>query len=56
MNRTGVLDRCDVCSGLVCCMMEEGRGCVIAPTPLFKREGGWWEVLHTGVPSSDFYI
>ena len=39
MNRTGVLDCCDVCSGLVCCMMEEGRGCGIAPAPLLKREG-----------------
>ena len=41
MNRTGVLDCCDVhvCSGLVCCMMEEGRGCGIAPAHLLKREG-----------------
>ena len=39
MNRTGVLDCCDVCSGLVCCMMEEGRGCGIAPAPFIKREG-----------------
>ena len=34
MNRTGVLDRCDVCSGLVCCMMEEGRG-VALPLHLY---------------------
>ena len=31
MNRTGVLDCCDVCSGLVCCMMEEGRGVALPP-------------------------
>ena len=39
MNRTVVLDRCDVCSGLVCCMMEEGRGCGIALTPLSRGRG-----------------
>ena len=55
MNRTGVLDCCDVFSwtGM---LYGGGKGVWHCPCTCIKEGGCWWEVLHSGAPSSDFYI